>query len=377
MSILKRKHAILILVGAVLAGLLIYWMGVGGSSAFNYVFRGTSLKTEDGRISVLFLGIAGGKHDGATLTDTVMVASYDLKTHRADLISIPRDLWLEKHKARVNTLYQTGLLQGDGLSFTRGEISEMLGISIPYAIRVDFSGFIKAIDLINGVDVDVVQSFDDYEYPVEGREDDLCGNKEQEVDIDEGKSRELNIPEGKQRVYLKVDGKIATTSADLDLSCRFEHVSFKKGTAHMNGETALKFTRSRHGDNQEGSDFARSQRQQLILESFKNRVLSIETLTDLSKLVNLAKTFGDSIQTDIPQSKYLELAALTQKITGTRSYVIDFNGKNPLLIHPNPLDYGGAWVLIPPNNDFTNIKKFMDDIVSGRLSEASTSAKSQ
>lgn len=371
-----KKHTILTLIGIFFIGFLLYWLGSSSSSAFNFVFRGTSLQTEDGRINVLLLGISGGRHEGATLADTIMVGSYDVKNHKVDLISIPRDLWIEKQKAKINTLYQMGLLRGNGLKFAESEIGEMLGMSIPYGVRVDFSGFVKAIDLVGGVDVEVVSGFDDYEYPIEGKEEDLCGNKESEIEIDRDRSRELNIPEGKQKVYITLDGKTATSAADLDLKCRFEHINFKKGQMHMNGDTALKFARSRHGNNQEGSDFARSKRQQVILEAFRNKVLSVETLTDLAKIVSLVKTFGDNVETDIPQSKYLELGALVKRTGDVRSHVIGFGGANSLLIHPDPVDYGGAWVLIPPGNDFTKIRRFIDDVAAGKVA-ASESGRLQ
>ena len=370
-SFFSKHKFITIFIVLIVLGLLKVF---GGASSFNFVFGKTNLPVEEGRVNVLLLGIGGGNHDGATLTDTIMLASYDLKTHHVDLISVPRDLWIDQYKAKANTLYQTGLLQGKGLEYVQGKLSEVLGVNIGYTIRVDFSGFVRGVDLVNGVDVEVAKNFDDYEYPLEGKEEDLCGFKEAQIDINKEKSDKLGIPEGKQKVYLGPDDRIATQTASLDLSCRFEHISFKKGQTHMDGATALKFVRSRHGNNNEGSDFARSKRQQLVLEAFRDQVLSLDTLTDPQKLIALGKTFGDSISTNIPQNSYLELMALVKRQSGVSSYVLDTEGKSPLLIHPDPLDYGGGWVLIPPKNDFTNIKTFIDSIVSGQI-EATSSAK--
>ncbi len=344
------------------------------STTFNYAFKNPGLKAEEGRINVLLLGIAGGKHDGSTLTDTIMVASYDLKSKNVELISLPRDIWLDEHKAKINTLYQTGLLKDNGLGYAREEIGKLLGIQIPYGVRVDFSGFIKAVDFVEGIDVEVPVSFDDYKYPIEGKEVDLCGYVENEIEVDEAKSKELNISQGKQRVYLAPDGTTATDSAKLDYSCRYEHIKFKQGLVHMDGSQALKFVRSRTGTNKEGSDFARSRRQQLVIAAFKKKALSLETLTDLGKIINLLKTFGESVSTDIPQNKYVEFANLARKVELISSHVIDYNGEKPLLINPDPKSYGGGWVLIPPEHDFTKIQKFVDDIFSGRLPEATQSA---
>lgn len=317
---------------------VLLYIALSTTSVVTFVFGpGATLQQDEGRVNVLLLGMAGGKHDGATLTDTIIVTSYNPKNHQVDLIAIPRDLWVEKHQAKVNTFYQTGLTYDKGLEFARNEIGQVLGIKIPYAVRVDFSGFTEAIDLVGGIYVKVEKSFDDYLYPIDGKEKDLCGYSEEE--------------------------QIATDSAKLEFPCRYEHISFKQGLISMDGETALKFSRSRNGTNNEGTDFARSRRQQLVLQAFKDKVLSLETLFDPRKVVELIKTFGDSVETDIPQAKYLEFAALLRNIDKVHSFVLDTGGDNPLLVTP-PSDSYGTWVVIPQNNDFSKIHQFVDDIFS-------------
>ncbi|MBI4039775.1 LCP family protein [Candidatus Daviesbacteria bacterium] len=370
----KKKTAVLASVGAIIFA--IAWVFIFQSSTvFDFAFGGPLPLSSEGRVNILLLGIGGGTHEGATLTDTVMLASYDPKTHRVDLISIPRDLWLTKFSAKVNTLYQTGLLKGNSLKFAETEIGNILGTQIPYALRVDFSGFVKAVDLVGGIDVDVQNTFDDWQYPIEGKEDDLCGYSEQQMTIDDAKSKELGLPLGQQQVFVSPDGHIATDSSQLSFSCRFEHIHFDKGQAHMSGATALKFVRSRHGTGLEGSDFARSKRQQVVLQAFRNKVLSTSTLLDPSKIVSLAQTFGASISTDIPQVKYVEFIQLIKSVTEVRSHVIDFDSDSQLLIHPSDsTPYGGAWVVIPPNNDFTNVQSYVNDVFAGKA-PASPSAQ--
>ena len=73
------------------------------------------------------------------------------------------------------------------------------------------------------------------------------------------KAKELNLSPGKVKALVDKEGKIATASATAIVysdnqvfklfPCRFEHLSFQKGLTHMDGETALKFVRSRHGTN--------------------------------------------------------------------------------------------------------------------------------
>ena len=384
----KLKFFAGVLVFILLSVGLFFWKSTSNTSVVNFVLnRGGSLEADRGRVNILLLGIAGGRHDGPNLTDTIMVASIDTKSHKTDLISLPRDLWVDEVKAKVNALYEIGLARGNGLSFAEEEIGKILGIEIPYAIRLDFSGFTKAIDTVGGIDVDVTRAFDDYGYPVEGKADDLCGNEERVINIDEAMAKELGAVPGEQRVLIGPDGKIATSSGSLDKNlqysenqvlqlfpCRYEHISFEEGLTHLGGEMTLKFVRSRHGTNNEGTDFARSARQQQGLQAFKNKVLSFDTLTDIGKMTGLARTFGASLDTDIPQNKYLEFANLAKNISGIKSYVIDSKGKDPLLVTP-PAGLYGAWVLIPPGNDFTKVRQFVSDILSGKM-EATPSAGS-
>lgn len=366
-------HKYLVIVLVLILGVF-WWSQNQESSVFKYVFgQSGGLKITGGRVNVLLLGIAGGNHDGPNLTDTIMVASYDRKTNRANLISLPRDLWIDKHKAKVNALYQIGLDQDDGLGLAKKEIGEILGLDIPYVVRLDFNGFIKAIDLVGGIDVNVAQTFDDYAYPIAGKEKEMCGYEEKQMDLSEEQAKALNISPGKYLALLAPDGKIATTSAqdknnieyqDTQVlnyfNCRFEHLSFKQGLTHMDGITALKFVRSRHSVGAEGTDFARSRRQQLALQAFKDKVLSLNTLADPRKVVELVKTFGSSVDTNVSPDLYVEFIKLAKEFKGAETAVIDSGGNKPLLISP-PVGEYGAWVLVPPERNFTQIQQFIQD----------------
>lgn len=361
--------------------LLIFWWSGNSASdnVFNYVLgKDSTLESGDGHLNILLLGIAGEKHEGPNLTDTIIVVSYNILTHKVSLISLPRDLWIEKYKVKVNSLYAIGLNRNNGLGFTRDEISQILGINIPYAIRIDFNGFTRAVDEVGGVDVDVPKSFEDYQYPVVGKETSLCDYEEKEVDITEEQSQVLGIPVGKQKALIDKTGAIATASSELQkgiaysdsqvvnfFPCRFDILKFKQGITHMDGEMALKYVRSRHGNNGEGSDFARSRRQQLVLQAFRNKILSVDTLLDPSRILSLVKAFSESLDTNISPTQYLDLIKLVQKMDKVESFVIDQTGKEPLLIAPKLQDYGGAWVLIPAVRDYSKIQSFVKTIIEG------------
>ena len=184
------------------------------SSVFKYAFsQSSNIKSTDDRVNVLLLGNAGGTHDGPYLTDSIIVASYNLKTHKVTMVSIPRDLWIEGAKGKVNAIYEIGEAKyGGGLKYTEDKIDDILGIPIHYGVRIDFRGFAKAVDLVGGVDIEVEKTFDDYNYPIEGKENDLCGNLEKEVELKDEEAKNLGLKAGKQKILVDPSGKPATVS---------------------------------------------------------------------------------------------------------------------------------------------------------------------
>ncbi len=316
---------------------------------FQYFFqKEIALKKTEDRVNVLFLGIGGGKHDGPLLTDTIIYSSIDPKLNKVTLISIPRDLWIPDLKAKINTTYSFGEAKkkGSGLILTKAAVEKILNQPVDYILRIDFNGFIRAIDLVGGVDVNVDKSFEDLEYPISGKENDDCGFTGEEFE------------------------KRATSSAVFEsFPCRYEHIAFNQGSEHMDGERALKFVRSRHAKGSEGTDFARSQRQEIVIEAFKNKALSLNTLLNPGRLMSLYNVFQDSIHTDIQQSEYDDFIKLVRKMqiasinSVVFSYTDPYSKEQGIFINPFPsLEYGNQWVLIPRlgNGNFSEIQKYVD-----------------
>lgn len=382
-----KKLVPLLLVAGILVSIAFFLITRSGTSSYvSYIFSGTSVKSTAGQVNVLLLGTAGGTHDGPNLTDTIMVASYNLKTNRVFLISIPRDLWLPSMQSKANSVYQIGLSQNNGLGLSKTVMGNILGLPIHYALRIDFGGFATAVNTLGGLDVTVDKSFDDYNYPIEGKENDLCGYEEKEIDVSEDQAKQLGVEPGKKKVFIAPDGTIATDSAKEDMgakyfTCRYEHIHLDKGTVHLDGETALKFVRSRHGTNGEASDFARSKRQEKIMEAIKGKMLSLETLTSPTKISGLLKTFGRGIDTDISVKDAVEFYKLFSKAGKTESFVLDDspkpdlpNGKTSLLVNPPRGDYGGAYVLISQDDDFSTIQGYVKKILEGVITENEATA---
>lgn len=322
---------------------------------FHLIFdRGVALKQTDNKINILILGIGGGSHQGPNLTDTIILANLNPKDNRVTLVSIPRDLWLpdlEESNKKINGAYSYGESRkpGGGLFLASAAVRRVTGQDVDYAVRIDFSGFVKAVDIIGGLDVDVETTFDDYFYPISGKEDDDCG-------------------------YTKEDIKdfVATTSAESDLeqkfSCRYKHLHFNKGENHMNGQTALEFVRSRHAQGNEGSDFARSKRQEKVINALKSHVLSTQTLINPAKLIGLYNTLKDSIDTNIKSEEFDDFLRLAQQMKNAdiQSAVLDTGDESTernglLTLAPISAQYYFLSVLIPRtgNGNFEEIKSYV------------------
>lgn len=290
----RRKSKIPLVIGI----LIVLGIGLFVVKSFQKTDTPKQIKREERNIfSILLMGYGGGTHDGTYLTDSMMVVRIDTKAKTATLISLPRDIWVkvptksgELFGSKINAIYQMGLfpktfpdVKQNGPGFVKQIVGNVLGIPIDYYVTVDFDGFVQAIDTIGSITVNVPKAFDDYEYPIEGKEKDLCGKEEKD------------IPE--------LDALAASESAFLAYPCRYEHLHFDAGETTMDGATALKFVRSRHALT-DGGDFGRAARQQLFVEAVKEKVLQINFIP---KIVPLISELQDNITTDIPASEIKNL----------------------------------------------------------------------
>jgi polyisoprenyl-teichoic acid--peptidoglycan teichoic acid transferase len=309
-------------------------------------------------INLLLLGVGGAHHDGPDLTDTIIFMHIDPVNKRVTLVSLPRDLWIPDLSAKVNATYTFANEKkpGSGLSVTEAAIGKILGQHIDYGIKIDFSGFVKAVDIMGGLDIDVARTFDDYAYPITGNEDATCGLTEDQIASD--------------------SAAIASGSATelQEFSCRYKHIHFNKGMTHMDGETALEYVRSRHAVGPEGSDFARSKRQEKVISAFKAKLFSAGTILNPVKVIDLVNTLQGSYETDIPQSTYSNMITIAQDMKGAKikSAVIDTgnteNDQYGLLTNPPISDaYGGAWVLVPRAGptDYSEIQQYVACQING------------
>lgn len=279
---------------------------------------------ENGLTSALLVGIDTRPTDtGLQNTDTIIVVTLNHKTNEVTMISLPRDLWVgypdnPRYFTKINAIYNycesdepnTGM-------YCLVQVAETItNLKIHYYGMVDIAGFVKVIDTIGGVDVDVENAFTDYMFPTP------------------------------QNTY--------------------ETIHFDAGMQHMDGETAMKYARSRHAQSSEGSDFARARRQQKIIMATKEKILSVETLSDPVKVMNLINDLSDSIKISEYDLEDIQAGLnIIKKVEKGSMYsmVLDPMAGNWTLIGEDP---SAAYILVPKAGAgvWTDIQKFVAALIA-------------
>lgn len=352
--------------GLVKSVLLLVVLGVIGGSL--YLFRDSikqtfnpitivsnvaaaNLKEDDGRTNILVIGSdkrEDGAESGRLLTDTMIIVSIGTVDNDIVMISLPRDLWIPKYQYKLNAILEIAEMKGlNGMEELKNTVQDVTGIPIHYQVLVTFDLFEEVITELGGIDVNVDNSFTDTLYPIEGRENDLCGKTQEDIE------------------------KLGDKISEYDFPCRFETIKFDAGNVEMDGKTALKFARSRHGNNNENTDFARAKRQQKVILAIKNKALSLQTLLNPSKMKGLYDAYATNVDTNIDFQTIESFYLLSQKLDFSKvvSVVLDDRSEadNGGLLY-NPVDstlYGNQWVLIPQTGDFSQIHAYVQKYLFG------------
>lgn len=292
--------------------------------------------------TVLILGVDSingrpiGKNNTAILTDSMMVVSFNLKTHTIIQFSLPRDLWIDAYKTKVNALYHYGFDRNpeNPTIFPRDVLQNVLGIPIHHVMVLNLSTVAEIIDALGGLDITVDRTFTDDRFPRQG------------VDI--------------------------TTVRDP--AVLYETVRFEKGVEHMNGERALKYIRSRHStDLLEGTDEARVVRQQKVFQSLLSAITNTRMIMYPKTLGKAYAVYVREFQQVFPVEEVIAVLRTVLQSTvrnGTfvpkitlirRSISIKENGKSGVLYHPinGKLSsvYGGQWVYLPIDPTWNALQK--------------------
>lgn len=297
---------------------------VSGSSITDliWVLAGDLHQDRENRTNFLFLGLGGENHDGGELTDTILVASYHHDLNTLSMLSIPRDFWTKTEDGygmRINKVYEYEKERlGDSeiaLENVSKAVSGIANLPIHYYTKIDFEGFVDLIDALDGVKVLVEDSIDDSHYPCQ----------------------------------------------DLINYCPFE---IRAGMQTMDGETALKFARSRKTT----SDFDRAERQQKIIEAIREKALKKDLLTNPKKLRKIWNIFQERIETNLRFREILMLGKTADEFNKNNLSMMVLNNeanfRGGVLYSPKREDYNGAAVLLPIGDDYQKIHAITNIIFS-------------
>jgi LCP family protein required for cell wall assembly len=222
---------------------------------------------DEGRTNFLLVGM---DKTGATgLTDTIIIASYYHVPKKIVTINIPRDFLVEYrgNQFKINELYQTAeeLSKGSGPTELANFLSKEYEIPIHYWATTNFTGTKQVIKTIGDIDINVEKTFTDCEYPNESYG------------------------------YLP---------------CQ----KFPAGQQKMNPDQALIFSRSRHGNNGEGTDFARSKRQSMVVQAMLQKIKSQNLLDNALKLGDFLKILGENVKTNVDASEIKSIYSLVKSV---------------------------------------------------------------
>ena len=216
----------------------------------------TPLKSnKQGRTNIAIFGTSGydmagseGKyvHDGAQLTDSLMVMSIDQKAKNAVTMSLPRDLKVGReacYTGKINEVYvcasNNGKNEEAGAQAVMKSLGEISGLEIHYYIHVNWGSLVQIVNALGGITVTVDEDINDY-------------------------------------YYTKVVMKAGVPT-------------------HLDGEKALGLARARHGS--ASGDFTRGENQQKVLVAIKNRIA--EKGMDIPAMINLVNVLGDNLKTNV------------------------------------------------------------------------------
>lgn len=295
----KKKHIILKLLLFILTIMVLF---IGGFVGYSTYKNGWGVKGmiqtamgQDAKklenlepFTVLIMGVS--EDISVKLTDTIMVASYNPKTQKATLLSIPRDTFVGTNKSKatsydkINALYQTKTKEKDtSPEKTLDAVNKITGLNITYYIVVSNNALVQLVDAIGGVEFDV---------PID-----------------------MNYDDSSQDLYIHLD----------------------KGYQKLNGEQAEWLVRFRHNNNGTSypssygdNDLGRMKTQREFLKVVAKQLIQLKNITKIGTFIDI---FKENVETNISNWSLMK---------DYIPYMLDFNTDNiqTETLPGNPTSYG-------------------------------------
>lgn len=345
-KIVKWSVIIILILGVLLGG----WFGYKTLKASGNIFKGNILdvfqnvplkQDANGRTNILVLGTSEDDpgHEGASLTDSMMILSVDQNKKNAYMMSIPRDLWVKYHTAcnagyegKINSYFScmgggSGGVDEDRAALTKTSdfIGEMVGLNIQYGVNVNYTVMRDLVNAVGGITVTIESR--DPNGQMDSNFDWKCGVGDRKVT--RAQVLERCPPSG-------------------------HYIDYPNGPVHLDAEHALYLAQAR-GDSAptygfEQSNFDREKNQQKIIKAIREKALSAGILANPGKVSNIIDSLGNNLRTTFEAKEVRTLVSLAQSIKDNDIQSISLIDAEPSLVKTG--NYNGVSVVMPSEGIF-------------------------
>jgi len=304
------------------------------------IFKTTKLKGEDqGRVTILLAGNSADDpgHDGANLTDSILLISIDTVHNTGFILSIPRDLWVDfgtqdcefGNTGKINAVYECGQeinfsqsgFPAGGMGLLEQDVDQDFGVNIDYYALIDYSALRDAVNAVGGIDFTV------------------------------------NSPDPRG-IY----------DPSIDYSTGMPLVKLSNGTHLLNGQQALDLARAR-GDSYGAygypqADFTRTQNQRQMLIALKDKALTIGVLSNPAKISSLFDAVGNNVKTDFNTNDIRRLYDLSKQVKDSSVQSVGLADSNVNLVTTGTIDNVSAVMPRAGIGDYSQIQAYLKRLMS-------------
>lgn len=241
------------------------------------VFKPVPLKNQDGRVNILLAANSADDvgHNGANLTDSIMVLSVNTKNNTAMMLSIPRDLWVNipgVGYSKINAAYPNG-----GMKLLQQVVESKLALTIDYQALVNYGAFEDLVNAVGGITITIKSS----------------------------------NPRG-----------IYDPSLDYTTRTCCALAKYPNGPVNLNGKQALNLARAR-GDGYgsygfPGSDDDRTMHQRQMLLAVKDKASQASVIANPFKVADLVDAVGKNVTTNLQVNEIETLYTYMKKIDDSK-----------------------------------------------------------
>ena len=282
-----------------------------------------NLFVDSPNLNLVFFGLdqVGNSRENSLLTDTILFVSIKAGG-KITIIPIPRDLWIDPLKTKINALYFYGENDPDlsGIKLATKTISEITAVPIDHTIVLDLDTVKHIIDTVGGVDVMVDTAFTDSQFPRDDVNPDI-----------------------------------------LPVSDRYKTISFTAGFQHMDGTRALEYIRSRKSQNAlENTDESRSGRQQKVIAALTMKLTDKDTLVHPYLYGQLYLLWHKEIKSSLNDQDIVALAKyyVLQKPSMSTIPIPVKTATTSGVIYNPPLKKHKVWVWEPTDPNWEGFAQF-------------------